>query len=283
MTTVPARLRLLAIDIDGTLLDSSGRLPEAHRQAVAEAAARGIAIVLATGRAVHFTLPVAEALGVPVALIVNNGAVVRAPDGSTALRHLVSRDVVRGILTATPGFEDSVAIVFDRQDDRQIVYESMDWTHPNRRGYYEKNHAFIAQVAFAEALVDDPIQVMFNGSVAPMRRLVATLRALSISSRYTVAITEYEARDFALVDVNGPRCSKGTTLAQWASLCGIPRDEVMAVGDNLNDLEMLEFAGTAVVMGNATDAMKSRGFAMVPSHDEHGLAVAIRRFALGNE
>ena len=227
--------------------------------------------------------PSSTALGVPVALIVNNGAVVRAPDGSTALRHLVSRDVVRDILTETPGFEDSVAIVFDRQDDRQIVYETMDWTHPNRRGYYEKNRAFIAQLALTEALVEDPIQVMFNGSVAPMRRLVATLRALSISSQYTVAITEYEARDFALVDVNGPGCSKGTTLARWAALCGIPRDGVMAVGDNLNDLEMLEFAGTAVVMGNATEAMKSRGFAIVPSHDEHGLAVAIRSFALGND
>jgi Cof subfamily protein (haloacid dehalogenase superfamily) len=277
------RVRLLAIDIDGTLLDSSGRLPDSHRRAVADAAADGIAIVLATGRALHFTQPVADALGVPVALIVNNGAVVRAPDGSTALRHLVARGIVRQILAETTGFEDSVAIVFDRQDARQIVYETMDWTHPNRRGYYEKNRAFIARVPLTEALVDDPIQVMFNGSVAPMRRLVSTLRALPISRHYTVAITEYEARDFALVDLNGPGCSKGTTLARWAALCGIAPDRVMAIGDNLNDLEMLEFAGTAVVMGNATEAMKSRGFTVVPSHDEHGLAVAIRTFALGND
>jgi Cof subfamily protein (haloacid dehalogenase superfamily) len=281
MTRMPAPVRLIAIDIDGTLLDSSGRLPDAHRCAVADAVDSGIAVVLATGRALHFTHPVAAALGVPVALIVNNGAVVRAPDGSTALRHLVSRDVAREILSETAGFEDSVAIVFDRQDQRQIVYETMDWTHPNRRGYYEKNRAFIAQVAFSEALEEDPIQVMFNGSVAPMRRLVATLRGLAISSHYTVAITEYESRDFALVDVNGPGCSKGTTLARWAALCGVAQNHVMAVGDNLNDLEMLEFAGTAVVMGNATEAMKNRGFKMVPSHDEHGLAVAIRRFALG--
>jgi Cof subfamily protein (haloacid dehalogenase superfamily) len=280
MTTTPTPVRLLAIDIDGTLLDSAGRLPDPHRRAVADAAENGIAIVLATGRAMHFTQPVAAALGIPLALIVNNGAVVRAPDGSTALRHLVPCDIVREILTETRGFEDSVAIVFDRQDDRQIVYETMDWTHPNRRGYYEKNRAFIAQAVLLDALVEDPIQVMFNGSVAPMRRLVATLRSLAIASRYTVAITEYEARDFALVDINGPGCSKGTTLAQWAALCGIPREAVMAVGDNLNDLEMLEFAGTAVVMGNATEAIKGRGFATVPSHDEHGLAVAIRTFAL---
>ncbi len=278
---MPSPVRLLAVDIDGTLLDSSGQLPDAHRQAVGQAESRGIAIVLATGRALHFAQPVATALGIPVALIVNNGAVARAPDGRTALRHLLARDAARQILAETRALEDSVAIVFDRADHRQIVYERMDWSHPNRRGYYEKNRAFIAEAPLAEALDEDPIQVMFNGSVEPMRRLVASLRAMPIADTFTVAITEYEARDFALVDINGPGCSKGSTLARWAAVCGIPREQVMAVGDNLNDLEMLEFAGWPVVMGNATDAMKARGFPTVPAHDEQGLAVAIRRFILG--
>jgi hypothetical protein len=78
-------------------------------------------------------------------------------------------------------------------------------------------------------------------------------------------------------------CSVEAKTVLIVALCGVPPDAVMAVGDNLNDLEMLEFAGTAVVMGNATDAMRNRGFDVVPSHDEHGLAVAIRRFALGND
>jgi len=276
------RVRLLAVDIDGTLLDSSGRLPPAHQEALADAAAAGVAVVLATGRALHFARPVADALGVPAAMIVNNGALVRDVEGRTALRHVVPRDVARAILAETRAFEDSVAIVFDRQDERQIVFERMDWTHPQRRGYYARNRAFIAEAVLEEALEEDPIQVMFNGSVEPMRRLVAALRGMPLAEAFTVAITEYEARDFALVDVNGPGCSKGTTLARWAALCGVPRDAVMAVGDNLNDLEMLEFAGRPVLMGNASDAMKDRGFPMVPSHDENGLAVAIRTFAFGD-
>lgn len=274
-------IRLIAVDIDGTLLNSSGRLPAAHRDALAEADAAGIAIVLATGRARHFAQPVADALGIPAATIVNNGAVARGPDGRTALRHVLASDVARAILDATRAFEDSVALVFDRNDQRQIVFEHMDWTHPNRRGYYRVNQAFLTRLPFAEALVDDPIQVMFNGGVTAMRDLVARLRAMPLADRCSVAITEYEARDFALVDVNGPGCSKGSTLARYAGLVGTPRRQVMAVGDNFNDLEMLEFAGRPVVMGNAVDAMKRRGFPVVPSHDDDGLAIAVRRFALG--
>ncbi len=95
-----------------------------------------------------------------------------------------------------------------------------------------------------------------------------------------MALTEYVPRDFSLVDVNGAGCSKGTTLARWATLQGLDASEVMAVGDNLNDVEMLDFAGTAYVMGNATEAIKSRGYRVTGTNDESGLAMAIRE-ALG--
>src|SRR5262245_28687260 len=81
-------IRLLAIDIDGTLLDSRGRLPGAHREALAEASARGIAIALATGRSYHFTQHVVDELALPVTLIVNNGAVVKTGSGTTILREV---------------------------------------------------------------------------------------------------------------------------------------------------------------------------------------------------
>jgi hypothetical protein len=271
-------IRLLAVDIDGTLLDSRGRLPDAHRDALVAAAARGVEVALVTGRSFHFTRPIANLLPIPLTLIVNNGAVVKDTAGATVLRHLLSREAARHILAETRAHEDSVAIVFDRPDERQIVFERMDWSHPRRRGYYEKNKAFIAQAPapLADVLDEDPIQVMFNGSVAPMRALFAALRSLAIADQFTVAITEYEPRDFSLVDVNGAGCSKGTTLARWAALRGLSRDDVMAVGDNLNDVEMLDFAGTAVVMGNATDALKSRGYRLTGTNDEGGLATALR-------
>jgi Cof subfamily protein (haloacid dehalogenase superfamily) len=278
-------IRLLAVDIDGTLLDSTGRLPDAHHAALADAAAAGIEVALATGRSFHFTRPVAERLALPLTLIVNNGAVVKNEAGTTAMRHLLAREVARRILAETQAFEDSVAIVFDRPDERQVVFERMDWSHPQRRGYYEKNKAFIAEAPapLAAMLTEDPIQVMFNGSVEPMRALVDALRTSARSADYSVAITEYARRDFSLIDVNAPGCSKGATVARWAGRRGLTRDEVMAVGDNLNDVEMLDFAGTAVVMGNATDAIKQRGYLRTGTNDEEGLARAIERYVLNSQ
>ena len=277
-------IRLLAVDIDGTLLNSRGQIPDAHRDALIAASTAGVEVALVTGRTFHFTRPVASLLPIPLTLIVNNGALVKRTDGTTEIRNLLPRDVARRILTTTRAYEDSVALVFDREpeSERQIVFERMDWSHPHRRGYYEKNKAFISAVPapLADALTEDPVQVMFNGSVGPMRVLAETLEAMSAmpdSPRFSVAVTEYEARDFSLLDVNGEGCSKGTTLARLAAARGIARLEVMAVGDNLNDVAMLDFAGTAVVMSNASDLLKARGYELTASNDEEGLAVALRK------
>jgi Cof subfamily protein (haloacid dehalogenase superfamily) len=271
-------IRLLAIDVDGTLLDSRGRLPDAHRDALIDASARGVEVALVTGRAFHFTAPVAELLPIPLTLIVNNGAVVKRKDGTTELRHVLARGVALRILDETRHLEDSVALVFDRPDERQIVFERMDWAHPQRRGYYEKNKAFMAQTGspLRDMLTEDPIQVMFNGSVEPMRSLVTSLRAMPAADQFSVAITEYVPRDFSLVDVTRAGCSKGTTLAAWVERRGWAAFDVAAFGDNLNDVEMLDYAGTAYVMGNATDALKSRGYLATATNDEGGLARAVR-------
>jgi hydroxymethylpyrimidine pyrophosphatase-like HAD family hydrolase len=112
-----------------------------------------------------------------------------------------------------------------------------------------------------------------------MRRLAAELRRLPTAHRFSVALTEYERRDFSLLDVNAAGCSKGATLALWVARTGVARGEVMAVGDNLNDLEMLGYAGTAVVMGNAVEVLKRPPFHVTGTNDENGLADAIRRWA----
>ena len=116
-------IRLLAIDVDGTLLDSRGRLPDVHRDALVEASALGVEVALVTGRNFHFTGPVVDLLPIPLTLIVNNGAVVKRKDGATVLRQVLSRETARRILDQTRHLEDSVALVFDRTDERQNVFE----------------------------------------------------------------------------------------------------------------------------------------------------------------
>ena len=277
----PAPIRLIAVDIDGTLLDASSRIPDANRSALQAAAARGIEVVLATGRAFHHARPVAERLGTPVTLIVNNGALVKTPDGETLARRPVPRALARSLVADTRPFREGAALIFDRPDDRQYVYERIDWSHPQRRWYYDRNRVYMTRVdPLEEALDDDPVQVAFTGGVADMRVLAGRVRGLPSARTLTVTLTEYEQRDFSLLDVTAEGCSKGAALGDWAARRGVPPAGIMAVGDNLNDLDMLELAGHPVVMGNAVAELKRCGWPLTAGHDEAGLAQAIRERVL---
>ena len=274
-------IRLIGIDVDGTLLDSRGELPQDNVAAIHEAVSRGIHVALVTGRSYPFARPVADPLPGAITLIVSNGAVERGTDGSTYARRLLDRAVARAVLEATRPFRHAAALIFDRDAERQVVFETMDWDHPGRKGYWARNQSLIAQsVPLEDALSEDPIQVMFNGGVENMRRLVAELR--SCAGDYAVSLTEYEHRDFSLIDITSPAATKGRALAWRAEQLGLQPTEVMAVGDNYNDLEMLEFAGHPVVMANAVEGLKSRGWPVTGHHDAAGLAQAIRRYALSS-
>ena len=291
-------IRLIGIDVDGTLLDSEGRLPDANRDAIHAAVAAGVHVALVTGRSYPFARPVAVTLPSSISLIVSNGAVERGMDGSTLARRLLDREVARRVLHAMRDYRDATALVFDRDADRQVVFETMDWDHPGRQKYWSRNNSHIAQsVPLEDALTEDPIQVMFNGSVDLMRPLAellrrdARLRGASAGQarvhaasegeilEYSVLMTEYVHRDFTLVDVTSPEATKGHALAWRAEQMGLARDEVMAIGDNFNDLEMLEFAGTPVVMGNSVGDLKQRGWHVTGHQNEAGVAQAIERFA----
>ncbi|MFO7693466.1 MAG: HAD-IIB family hydrolase [Vicinamibacterales bacterium] len=272
----------MAIDIDGTLLDSRWQLPDRNRDAICAAVNAGVEVALVTGRMSGFAQPVIDLLPCPVTAIVSNGAVVKAPDGETAMRHAVPRDVARSILAAAAAWPDRAALIFDRPGDGQMVIERIDRSDPLRRAYAERNRALVTEVEpLASALTEDPVVVMFNGPVAVMRELVGRLRALPIAGAFSVNLTEYESRDVLFVDVLAAGCTKGSTLTEWSRRRGYARDEVMALGDNLNDVEMLDAAGVPVVMGNAVPALLGRGWPVTATNDEAGVAEAIRRYVLG--
>ena len=295
-------IRLLALDIDGTLLDSTGRLPEANRTAIAQAIESGVEVALATGRRYDFARFVFEQLPAPLTLILSNGAVVKTHDGRTLMRRLLPRDIARQILAAVPHHRHEAAVTFDRPREAQIVYQAIDWNHPRHHKFFEVNRPYLAEVdPLEDCLTEDPVQIMFTGGCAEMRQLFEELRHGAASGagacgtsgaklaalvdespdhRYSVALTEYEFRDFSLVDVLQAGCSKGATLRDWARDRGYNREEVMAVGDNLNDLEMLEFAGRPVIMANAIADLRGRGWACTGTNDEAGVAQAVETFIL---
>ena len=274
-------IRLIAVDVDGTLLDTRGQIPQANIDAIHDAVSAGIHIALITGRSYPFARPIADPLPPSITLIVSNGAIERDMDGSRVARRLLDRQIARAVLESTRPFRQLAALVFDRDADRQVMFETMDWEHPGRKGYWARNQSLIAKsVPLEDALVEDPIQVMFNGGVDAMRSLYCALHAEA--NGFAVSLTEYVHRDFSLIDVTAPNATKRRALAWRAAQLGLSREEVMAVGDNFNDLEMLEFAGLPVVMANAVEELKQRGWVITGDNESAGLARAIRTYALSN-
>jgi Cof subfamily protein (haloacid dehalogenase superfamily) len=274
-------VRLIALDIDGTLLDSHWQLPEANRAAIAEAARRGIEVALVTGRRYDFAMPVADQLDAPVTLIVSNGALIRSKEGQTHLRHLLPKQTAAQVLHLTSEWREGAAVIFDRQRENQLMLETLDPDDSLRYAYYSRNMEFIGLAQPLEAcLTEDPIQVMLSGRIAPMREAEARLRQADFTQEFRLAVTSYERKDFAMIDVIPAGCSKGSSLSEWAALRGISRQEILAIGDNHNDLEMLTFAGIPVVMGNSVPELKTFGWHETGTNDENGVALAIEHFAL---
>jgi Cof subfamily protein (haloacid dehalogenase superfamily) len=274
-------VRLIALDIDGTLLDSRWQIPEVNRGAIAEATRRGIEVALVTGRRYDFAMPVARQLDCPLTMIVNNGALVRTNDGVTHVRHLLPREIASQVLRATGPWRDAAAVVFDRPRENQLILERLNPDDSLRAAYYNRNKEFISFAAPLEScLTEDPIQVMFSGAVAAMREVEAAVRNAPFAEQVAIAVTVYEARDFSMIDVLNPVCTKGAALAEWAGIRGYARGEILAIGDNHNDLEMLSFAGIPVVMSNSVPELKTFGWHETRSNDEGGVAEAIERFAL---
>jgi Cof subfamily protein (haloacid dehalogenase superfamily) len=274
-------VRLIALDIDGTLLNSRWQLPEANRAAIAEAARRGIEVALVTGRRYDFAMLVAHQLDSQLTMIVNNGALIRSKEGRTHLRHLLPRGTAERVLHLTRPWREGAAVIFDRTRDNQLMLEVLDPDDSLRYAYYSRNKEFIGIANPLETcLTEDPIQVMLSGKVAPMREAEQALRTAPFAGEFRLAVTAYESKDFAMIDVINPACSKGSSLAEWAALRGLAREEVMAIGDNHNDLEMLSYAGIPVVMGNGVPELKTFGWHETGTNDENGVATAIEHFAL---
>ena len=113
--------------------------------------------------------------------------------------------------------------------------------------------------------------------IARMARAIKQLAASQVSECITVLRTEYPERDLSIVDILNRSCSKGHALERWAGYRGIPREQVMAIGDNYNDAEMLAFAGVPFIMGNACQELRSNGWTITRTNDECGVAAAVEQ------
>ena len=269
-------IRLLATDIDGTLLNPQFQISDGDLQALRRAHAAGIEIVLVTGRRHTFALPIARQLGFDLWLISSNGAVTRSLSGESFHRDLMPAATCRRLCGAMQEFRGNTVLTFDKEVKGAIVMEQLDEVGATIRRWLEKNMEFVELVVpIEDALVADPVQTMFCGTMARMNQALQALEAAGMDDSITVLRTEYPERDLSMIDVLNAGCSKGHALERWARHRGYRRDEVMALGDNHNDVEMLEFAGHPVIMGNACEELRARGWRITRGNDACGVAAAV--------
>ena len=272
------------MDIDGTLLSSQFRISEVDLEALRRAHQAGIEVILVTGRRHTFALPMAQQLGFDLWLISSNGAVTRSLSGEPFHRDLLPVETCRQLCGAMREFRGNTVITFDKESKGALVLERMDELTASIRHWLEKNLQFIEFIVpIEDALITDPVQAMFCGPIARMQEALSCLEASALRNQVTVLRTEYPLRDLSIVDVLNRNCSKGHALERWARHRGFRRDEVMAIGDNYNDVEMLAFAGAPFIMENACEDLKSRGWPVTLSNDQNGVAAAIEQILGSSE
>jgi Cof subfamily protein (haloacid dehalogenase superfamily) len=279
--TVNAPVRLLAIDIDGTLLDATLKVPEANLAALRRARALGVEVVLTTGRRHSFALPIAQSLGFDLWLISSNGAITKSLQGEVFHRDLLPAAVARRIVPHMGSFRHNAVLTFDQETRGALVIESADQLNGSIARWMQKNAAFIEQVGdLSTALSRDPVQAMYCGPIARMRQAQDHLLNGGFAGEITLLKTEYEARDLCILDILNRDCSKGHALKRWAEYRGIAREHVAAIGDNYNDVEMLEFAGIPFIMGNACEQLKQNGWRITLSNEQNGVAAALQELGI---
>jgi 5-amino-6-(5-phospho-D-ribitylamino)uracil phosphatase len=283
-------VRLLALDLDGTLLDSRGRVSARNRRAIERARAAGVRVALVTGRRFRDARPLALELGIDVPVIAHNGALTKhARTLETVAVYPLPLAAAREVLrlgrahNADPlvsdDHEGAGLLVYDHLNEaNRPVLEYIEWA---RRIHGAEAEQAVVRVESLEQYLDHPpVHIAFSGTDAEMLRLSEVLRQ-ELSESVKLMVTVYPQKSFGLVDVIHPEVSKGTGLAAVAREYEVERAEVMAIGDNHNDTEMLEFAGTRVIVANAEANLRDiEGVHVTSANDEDGVAVAIEEFIL---
>jgi len=288
-------VRMVAIDMDGTLLPGIGEaLTPRTAQALKAAQQAGIIVVIATGRRTAYTTPLLDGLGLraDTPLLTSNGAVTRTLGGELIDRCQLEARIARGICALLRPF-GALIFTFDRPDRGELVLEDLDQAQGRIALWVEANRNAIEIVKPLELALrdgEDPIQGMVAGNLLKMREAERALRESEWSGSCECVKTEYPARELSILDLLPLGISKAWALARLAARLGVDRKEIMAIGDNWNDVEMLEWAGQGVMMGNAAQELrtmaKMRGWKQAPSNNQDGVAVVLenaiaRRIAAG--
>lgn len=265
-------IRLVAIDVDGTLLATDGTLAPPVRLAVQRAMRNGVVVVLSTARSPRLMNQVVEMLGLPGPTINFNGAVIWNPLDHRAQHHeSLAPELAQSIIAALRAVDRDVVIEIDVLDrchtdrvDRSLQAAVSRLVDPTTIGPLE-------------AVLAAPVTRI--NVLAPPERLARVLEPIRLGLWRERKVAMFISHPH-MGQITAPLVDKGIALQRVARRLGAAREEVMAIGDAANDMGMLEWAGFGVALANATATVRSVANAVAPTNDENGVAWAIERWVI---
>ncbi len=269
-------IKLIVIDLDGTLLNSQHKLSDLTAEAIQKAQAQGIQIMLATGKTRHSGEAIIKRFNLTTHGIYLQGAAVHLHDGGIHANTTLNPEVARRIITFA---EDRGFDVAAYSGQRILARTVSPAAKELNSLYHEPMPEAVGPLQ--NILASTPINKLLVIKQDDPRKIRALRWQLSMQinpkeARMTQALPD-------MLEILPPNISKGAALKHLLKDLGIRPEEVMALGDAENDLEMIEMAGIGVAMGNAIDLLKDAADYVVSSNDEDGVAEAIERFALKKE
>ncbi|MEH1799770.1 MAG: Cof-type HAD-IIB family hydrolase [Nostoc sp.] len=269
-------IQLLVLDIDGTIAGHSNTISEPVKQAIFAAQARGIQVAIATGRMYRSALRFHQDIGSTLPLMAYQGAWIQDPNTQKIHRHwVVSREIAHQLIDyfEQPELRSLLSVHFYINDQlyvRELTRETQI--------YAERSGVIPIPVGdLRQALTNEPTKILaLSDDIDVIDKLLGNLRR-----QYTPAELYLTTSVATFFEATNASVNKGTAVRYLAEeLLGLELANVMAIGDNFNDLEMLEYAGLGVAMGNAPSGVQAIAQWVAPSVEENGAAVAIEKFLL---
>jgi len=273
--------RILALDIDGTILDPYGKLPTAVRDAVATARRRGLWVVLCTGRRFRTALPWALELELEGSIVVNNGTLVKDIQSGETLRHAyLPIDEYASVISFVRRRGSPLVYVDTYHERVDLITERCSETHDFQHEYLSDNTEFFETV---DDLRDQPrsdvimVSTMADESTLTAMREEAREEFGDRLRTHTLINKSYQG---LILELLSPMSGKWPALEAVAAEADIAPEEIIAVGDDTNDIEMIRRAGLGIAMGNSVSEVKQAADRVVRSNAEGGVVEAIEKALL---
>jgi hypothetical protein len=279
---IAMHIKLLALDIDGTILNSQNKLTPKTIKTIQDTIKAGVKVVLVTGRRFHAALPIAKELDcLDIPLITHNGALSKDPRTLAIFDYKpLDKDLARELVLLGRDFKADTLCCDNPQTEGLLVYEQVSDSNVRLKAYISMFQQYTHHVRdLYHYITHHPIQIFYVGACSLMDEISEKLTK-ELHSQAKVVLTAYRSANMAILDVINPLCSKGQAVKTLAESLNIEKSEIMAIGDNQNDLEMLEYAGFPVIMSNSEKSLFDKGFTQTLSNDEDGAAIAIKKYIL---